>query len=137
MRGRIETRGLKFFFDRSTGKFVPHVLRNLGLDVIIHDEVYYPNKTIPDMRWVRIWSKRRRIIVQCDKMRDVKKNPAKRDLFVAANARAFLLGGSATRFEMLRMFFSGWGKMCRIIEKDPGPFIYMIDENGHISQRFP
>jgi PIN like domain len=126
---------MNFFFDKSVGKAVPTALRTSGVHLEIHDEVFDPNTSVDDETWIRYATSRDLIIVSRD--RNIRRHPAERRAFVESRARMLLLGGKATRFEMLRVFLLAWPGIVRVVETHAAPWIYFIDENGHMHARYP
>lgn len=108
---------MRFFFDRSVGKAVPTALREDGIDAVIHDEIFDPNTSIDDATWIRYATERR--------------------AFVESGARMVLLGGKATRWEMLRVFRLALPRIARLVEAQSAPWIQFIDENGRAHPRYP
>lgn len=128
-----ETSGIAFFSDKSVGKAVPHALRRVGISVVVHDEVYDPNKSIPDSEWIEYACARGLVIVKCDK--NIRRNPAEKATLVAGKARAFLLGVNAKRFDMLRHLLLAWKSIEEAIASEVAPFVFFVDENGKLHGR--
>jgi hypothetical protein len=125
---------VRFFFDRSVGKFVPLALRAQGYDVEIHDEVFDPNASTDDETWIQYAADRGLVIVSRD--RNIRRRPAERRAFLAHGARMLLLGGRATREEMLRVFLLAAPRIARLSEL-PAPWIQFVDANGRLHPRYP
>lgn len=129
--------GIRLFFDRDIGKRVPNILRSLGVNAVAHDDVYHPNKSIPDMPRLRTWAKRGYVTIQCDRIKDIRRDSAKVATYIQAKARVFLVGGNFTSLETLIALMGGWHEIMRIVASEEGPYIYMVHDNGKIGKRFP
>lgn len=126
---------MKLFFDRSVGKAVPTALRAAGIEVVIHAEIFDPNRSIEDAVWIRYAAERDLVIVSCD--RNIRRHPAERRAFAESGARMLLLGGKATRAEMLRAFQLAIPRIERLIATLPAPWIQFIDANSRLHARYP
>ncbi|RIL07546.1 MAG: hypothetical protein DCC71_02680 [Proteobacteria bacterium] len=126
---------MRFFFDRSVGKFVPNALRAQGYELEIHDEAFDPNASIDDETWIRYASERDLVIVSRD--RNIRRRPAERRAFVENGARMLLLGGKATRGEMLRVFLLALPRIERAVGTLRAPWIQFIDASGRLHARYP
>ena len=130
-------RSVALYCDRSTGRFLPRVLEELGFDVTSHYSEYKMSKRMPDSAWIKRQTKLGRVLLTCDKLRDMKASPAQRDYFIASGARVFVLSGSGTKFDMLRGLLASWSEIEKVLRRDAGPFIYMVHQNGKLGKRFP
>ena len=102
---------------------------------MIHDEKYDPKERprVDDEEWIEFTSGEGLVIIKRDK--EIRRRPAEKAAFVKHNSRAFLLGGHATRFQMLRHLMLSWERIHEAINTKRPPFIYFVDENGKIHER--
>ncbi|MGH7289085.1 MAG: hypothetical protein ACREI8_13815 [Myxococcota bacterium] len=122
-------RGVVFFFDRSVGKAVPTALRQVGVAVEIHDDLY-GSAVVPDEQWIREATERGSVLVTRD--RRIRRRPAERGLAVEMGARMFVLGGNATRLAMLRALMIAWEEIRLVCEAEAPPFIYTVTSRGSL-----
>ena len=129
--------GLKFYFDRSTGNHVPEALRALGLDVKYHFEAYRRDPRLPDPAWIMGQTRRGRILVTCDKLRDIRKKPAWKQMLIDRGARLLLISGHGTKFEMMQTFLACWSGIETVVARETGAFIYRLHRDGRCEQLYP
>lgn len=124
------------FFDRSIGKAVPLALRQVGVAVEIHDELY-PQRPVPDQEWIGDATSRGSVLVTRD--RRIRYRPAEVKAIAATGARVFVLRGKGpTRLDMLRAIMIAWERMHTIIEtEDATAWIYEIDAGGRLRGAYP
>lgn len=123
-----------FFFDRSVGKAVPTALRGVGVEIAIHDEEYGV-RLVADVDWMRAATAKSQVLVTCDKR--IRKRPAERGLVAAVGARMFVLGGNATRLDMLKNLMIAWDRILLICSAETAPFIYTIQTGGRLKRVLP
>ena len=124
------------FFDRSIGKAVPLALRQVGVPVEIHDELY-PQRLVPDEEWIGDATARGSVLITRD--RRIRHRPAERKSVATAGGRMFVLRGKgARRLEMLRVLMIAWDRMQTVIATEAAPaWIYEFDAGGRLTRVFP
>ena len=124
------------FFDRSIGRSVPLALRQVGVGVEIHDDLY-PQRPVPDEEWIGDATARGSVLVTRD--RRIRQRPAERKVVASAGARLFVLRGKgSTRLDMLRVLMIAWERMQTTIETEEAPaWIYEIDAGGRLKRVYP
>lgn len=86
---------------------------------------------LPDDEWLPTVSQKRWLVVTHDKLFHHDSMATK--AVVQHKGRVFYLdGGSAPKWEKLRLFISAYNKIVRIVQEEKAPFIYRITRNDRI-----
>lgn len=113
---------------------VASALREQGLKVVVHDDVF-PQGT-PDADWLPQVGVRGWIVVTKDARIRYRTN--ERDALVRAGVRAFVLrGGNLTGEQMATALVKALPKIRRLIRKQAAPFIAGVSAGGAVTLLFP
>jgi hypothetical protein len=125
---------ITFFFDRCVGVSMPKTLRNTmpPFNVEYHSEKKNGFRDdLPDDEWLTVVSQKKWLVVTHDKL--VHDDSMAKQAVEQYNGRVFYLdGGSAPKWEKLRLFIFAYKKIIRIVKQEKAPFIYRITRNDRI-----
>lgn len=111
-----------FFVDRDLGQGFCQILRNAGLNVICHDEVFTNQTT--DAEWLGEVGINEWVAITHD--RRIRYNPVAKHALLAANARVFVVIGHAPTSELAYNFVNILSKIISFIDHTPAPFIAKV-----------
>ncbi len=125
---RLES--VTFFVDRSLGeREVPETLRQAGLNVVAHDEVFA--KDAPDIVWLEHCGQHEWVVLSKDKW--IKRNPLERQALFAAGVAAFFLSrGDLSGAANAQAILKGLKRIANLLASERRPFIARITPDGKV-----
>jgi len=119
-----------FFVDRSLGKnTVPATLRQAGLTVVIHDELFPVDA--PDVFWLEKCGQNNWVVLTKDK--EIKKNPLERQALLQAGLADFFLSrGDLSGEENAQAILKGLKRIANLLASERRPFIARISPTGEV-----
>lgn len=125
---------MTFFVDRDLGPRVGRALREVKVDVVLHQERFGPREE--DTIWIAAVSKDRQVILTRD--RHIRGRPAERKVFEEAGARCFVVAtGASTPLDDLRALLIAWPQIRQRLEEATAPFMYGVSREGRLTQYIP
>ncbi len=126
------------FLDRCLGADqVPEILRDAGLDVIVHDHHYgkIAGESIHDTDWLELVAENDWIAFTKDKR--IRVNPAEKRTILKYKVRCFCIAGSAgiKARQAADRFLENLDEIAEACHA-PGPFVYSL-RRDHIQWVFP
>ena len=125
---RLES--VTFFVDRSLGeKDVPDALRQAGLNVVVHDDLF--PKDADDVVWLSHCGQHDWVVLSKDKW--IKRNPLERQALVAAGVAAFFLSrGDLSGAANAQAILKGLKRIANLLASQHRPFIARITPEGKV-----
>ena len=121
-----------FFVDRDlAGKRFLAILRDASIPIVDHNDVFGPDT--PDGEWLAYAGARGLVAITRDKLGRHSYETRK---LMEANARVFVLIGSAPHPELAENFVATLGKVNRFLKRNPGPFIAKISRPSERDRGF-
>ncbi len=126
---------ITFFFDRSIGRHVvSQELRNKGVEVIAHDDVFHHNTK--DEEWLSIAGNNGWLVFTKDKWIKYRKNEF--EALSTYSVGMFVLSrGNFKGEEMAQIFINSLSRIKNFIKKNTPPYIVIIDRTGKLYKIFP
>ena len=123
--------GIVFFIDRSLGiEPIRTALRNLGLDVEIHDDHFARDEE--DRAWLRTIGERGWVVLTKDQR--LRYRPLEIAALRTSNARVFVLtAGNLRGSEIAAVFVKALPRIQRTLRSLPGPFVARVSQSGNVT----
>ena len=124
-----------FFVDRSLGRHqIPDILREAGLDIRVHDEIFAQDAEDPD--WISKVTGKGWVILTKDK--NIRYRPLEIRAVRASGARMFVLAsGNLNGQEMAEAFLTAKKRIERFAVRHRNPFIAKVYKDGTVRAWWP
>ena len=112
-----------FFTDRDLGKRFPQLLRDAGLRVITHHDLFGENAVL-DVDWLREVGKRGLVVISHDESQTRRRDEI--EAIMAAGVRAFYVVGKAPLPELAAEFIALRDQVFELVRRRREPFIAKV-----------
>lgn len=112
-----------FFTDRDLGKRFPEVLRNAGLRVVTHHDLF-GEAAVADVEWLRMVGRRGLIVISHDESQTRRRDEI--EAMMAAGVRAFYIVGKAPLAELAQAFVTVNDQVVQLSRRRSDAFIAKV-----------